>query len=257
MAGICNHMSNRLRLKGAYAKRINACCFSADGKELITGAEDLYLKLWDPDRHIEIKVIRFVHSTGKTLSISSCDFSRDGTKVVMVGGGPGYGMILETASGREIAGFEEGGFSLNGCAFSPDGKFLVVAGMDNLVHLWDVERGKVISSHPVLGGRSYPGPTHPYCFFSPDGKWVVSPGGTEQFISVWEASTGVEVRAFSAPMDVDINSCCFSRDGRLLVSANSDRTLTIWDISSGNAINHLLGHAGSVNSCCLSPMENL
>ena len=192
MAGICNHMSNRLRLR-LMPRGSMPAAFQPMGKNLLQEPKIFISKIVGSHCHIEIKVIRFVHSTGKTLSISSCDFSRDGTKVVMVGGGPGYGMILETASGREIAGFEEGCFSLNGCAFSPDGKFLVVAGMDNLIHLWDVERGKVISSHPVLGGRSYPGPTHPYRFFSPDGKWVVSPGGTEQFISIWEASTGVEV----------------------------------------------------------------
>ena len=50
-----------------------------------------------------------------------------------------------------------------------------------------------------------------------------------------------------------INSCAWSPDGTLIVSASDDRTVKVWEAASGKLLNTLSGHEGWVRSCAWSP----
>ena len=50
-----------------------------------------------------------------------------------------------------------------------------------------------------------------------------------------------------------VNACSFSPDGKMIVSASSDKTLRIWDAETGEEIKVLRGHNDSVNACSFSP----
>jgi|GEM_PF-1321689 len=49
-----------------------------------------------------------------------------------------------------------------------------------------------------------------------------------------------------------INSCVFSSDGKIFVSASDDNTLKLWDVSSGKEIRTYFGHEGQVLGCAIS-----
>jgi WD40 repeat protein len=235
----------------AHTGSINACCFSGDGKILVSASNDSLLKFWDPVRHVEVKTEDFHSNSG----IASCDISPDGSKVVAVGE-MFCGKVLETNSGKEISTFV-GSYQSTKCAFSPDGKFVITTGMHDRVYFWDSDRGTQIASHPILSERPHwVGPPHTYCIFSPDGNKVASPGDNYSTISIWEASTGFEIMRLSGhhqyPDSFTVRTCSFSPDGKRLVSASSDSTMELWDIEQGIQLKHLIGHGGGVNSCCFS-----
>ena len=50
-----------------------------------------------------------------------------------------------------------------------------------------------------------------------------------------------------------VMSLSFSRDGRRLASASSDRSVHVWDIQSGQSIATFVGHGGAVNAVAFSP----
>ncbi|MCZ2355080.1 MAG: caspase family protein [Bacteroidia bacterium] len=55
----------------------------------------------------------------------------------------------------------------------------------------------------------------------------------------------------------DVNSVCFSKDGRYLFSGSSDRQIFVWDIQAMDTVRVLSGHTASVNSLSLSPDGDL
>ena len=50
----------------------------------------------------------------------------------------------------------------------------------------------------------------------------------------------------------EVNSVAVSADGRLALSASYDRTVKVWDLTSGQELRTLAGHAGGVNSVAVS-----
>ena len=50
-----------------------------------------------------------------------------------------------------------------------------------------------------------------------------------------------------------VNSITFSPDGRLLASGSSDKTIKLWEVSTGRLLKTLKGHVEDVNSVAFSP----
>jgi len=139
--------------------------------------------------------------------------------------------------------------SVNGCAFSPDGKLIVSASGDGTLKVWDSETGQMLRS--LEGHSSFV----EGCAFSPDGKLIVS-ASWNRTLKVWDSETGQTLRSLeghSAPVE----GCAFSPDGKLIASASLDRTLKVWDSETGQTLRSLEGHSSSVKGCAFSPDSKL
>ena len=129
--------------------------------------------------------------------------------------------------------------SVNGVAFSPDGKLLAAGSGDNMVMLWDAASGKEVRT---LAATSSVGSVA----FSPDGKLLAAGSGDNTLI-LWDVASGQEVRTLTATSTV--GSVAFSLDGKLLASGSWDKsTVTLWDVASGQEVRTLTGHTGGVDS---------
>jgi WD40 repeat protein/serine/threonine protein kinase len=102
-----------------------------------------------------------------------------------------------------------------------------------------------------LGTAAYdaPGPVMAVAY-SPDGKWFVT-GDQGGQLTVRDAETG-QVR-FQAPHGQYVLSVDFSHDGRQIASGSSDKTIKIYDATTGNEIKTLVGHTDGVLSVRFSP----
>ena len=113
--------------------------------------------------------------------------------------------------------------SVNGVAFSPDGKHVVSGGSDKTVRVWNSETGEVV--HRRLEGHTH---VVNSVAFSPDGKYIVS-SSRDRTSRIWDAETGGLVSDQFHGHDRGVTSVLFSPDGKRIVSCSDDCTIRVWD----------------------------
>ncbi len=177
--------------------------------------------------------------------------------------------------------------TVDGAAFSPDGRRVVTASEDNTARIFDAATGVQIAA---LSGHSDKVRS---AAFSPDGRRVLT-ASDDRTARIWDADTGAQIAtlahddwvlsaAFSAdgrrvvtasasqrePVRIwdtasgariatfdqvtAVTRAAFSPDGRRVAIASQDRTVSVWDAAKGTRIASLTGHADAVNSAAFSP----
>jgi WD40 repeat protein len=143
---------------------------------------------------------------------------------------------------RTISGHKS---SVNRCAISPDGTFIVSASSDGTLRVWDARSGTERLNLSNQRGATW------CCAVSPDNSFIIS-GSADRTLKIWDAQTGVEIRTLFGHTD-RVNRCVVSPDGSLIISASSDMTLRVWDAKTGDNLLVLTDHKDNVNDCAVSP----
>jgi WD40 repeat protein len=76
------------------------------------------------------------------------------------------------------------------------------------------------------------------------------------FLAVWHSlpkHVSSALRCTLSGHSGPVRGSVVSRDGRVMVSASEDRTLKVWDATTGAERYTLFGHTGAVNGCAVSP----
>lgn len=133
----------------------------------------------------------------------------------------------------------------NAARLSPDGKWLITAGVDGTACLWDVATGREV--------RRFPG--HPEgvvsAVFSPDSRTVLV-GGYESAAKIWDIETGKLIRQFQANT-TGLETADFSADGNLVLTAGIDKVVRCWNVATGKEVQRFLGHTDRVATAQFSP----
>lgn len=134
--------------------------------------------------------------------------------------------------------------TVESCAFSRDGKWVLSASWDRSVRIWEAESWKCHAtfSHDTLVRHAA---------FSPEGVRIAVVSG-DTSIKIWDIDTARCVQTLSGHTDW-VRYCAFSSDGTKLISASEDHTMRLWDPLTGDCQRILSGHTDWVRACAFSP----
>jgi WD40 repeat protein len=186
-----------------------------------------------------LDTLKIIESTGPVISVA---LSPDGRRIVS-GSDDNTLRVWDADSGQLIGALAGHTDKVTSVAFSPDGHLIVSGGWDNSVRLWDARTGQPIGA-PLTGHTD----KVVSVAFSPDGRRIVS-GSADGTLRLWDAATRKLIGAIRVPIG---GTVAFSPDGRRIVSG-SDKTLMLWDASTGQQIGVLTGHTDAVTTVAFSP----
>ena len=137
------------------------------------------------------------------------------------------------------------GETVRAVAVAPDGSWLVSAGQDDTVRIWDAATG---GERATLSGQT---DLVVAVAIAPDGTWLAT-GSVNRTVQLWDAATGRELATLTGHTD-SVEAVAIAADGTWLASAGQDGTVRIWDAATGRELAILTGHTDSVEAVVIAP----
>ena len=211
---------HQLAVLRGFTGPVRAVAFSPDGALLAAGSADHTIRMWNTVRHTIVRVL-----AGDTGAIEDLAFD-PGRAVLASASADGQIRLWNTATGQVDQVISQSGRERTSVAFSPDGRMLAVAA-GQTVTLWDVTN----LAHPhvasELAGATTALTTLAY---SPTGTMVAA-GEANGDAELWNLAARTRTllpKALSGSQGL-----AFSRDGTILLTAGSYRSLRLWNTASG------------------------
>jgi WD40 repeat protein len=213
----------------------------ADEHTLICGCDDHRIQVWNlQDQHCH----RFL--TGHSGRITTLALGRTlSRRIVIASGSDDCSVKLwDLSSGQCLHTFSNLNHWVRSVTFSPTGKWLAVAGDDQLIHLWE-------TSQPTGGAKTLKDHKHwiRSIAFSPNSDEILASGGDDQITRLWNITTGSTVQEFEK-REHRIQVVAFSPDGTILASGSDDATIQLSDVASGKTIAVLQPSVSEIDSKC-------
>jgi len=233
--------------------------FSHDGRTLVTSGIEHDVRLWDPVLHRRISQAKntedgttfqiaddtrsVVLGIGQSLTLWDIEERKQiGSEI-----GDHKANIQEVAisadrrilasitqdevlsmwdveNGRRIGEPLKASASTNDLIFSPDGRVLVVTGLDNQIRLFDTQTGKEQDSSALRAKKLFGSVA-----FTPDSRILATKYGSE--VQLWDFRAQ---KPIGDPIRVPSNvlPMRFSPDGRTLAVGETNKVISFWDIDT-------------------------
>lgn len=121
-------------------------------------------------------------------------------------------------------------------------EWIATGGLDRSIIMWDTT-GKGEKSR--IDGSTVDGGMKQSIYSMVSGPNILASGGIEKVIRVWDARSGSRITKFIGHTD-NVRAILCSDDGKTFISASSDTTVKIWDLTAGRCLHTLTMHADPV-----------
>ena len=222
---------SQMAVLSEHTGEVNALTFSSDGKSLVSGSDDMTVKLWDVQTGGVVKTFH-----GHTEQVWSVSISADHARIAS--GSEDNTIHLWDIQTGECHCIIEQQDLVRYINFSPTAPQHLLFVCDGTIQQWNINGHQV---GPTCDGS--------HAAFSSDGNQFVSCKGSA--VTVQNSSSGAILAEFHAFDDVQY--CCFSPDGRLVAVA-AGWTAYVWDITSSkpHLVETFTGHTSYINSLAFS-----
>ncbi|KAJ3674632.1 hypothetical protein LUZ60_005248 [Juncus effusus] len=195
--------------------------FKDDMKHLISGSFDCTLRIWELKSGKCLNVIQ-----AHDAPVTSVHFIRDGS-IIVSGSHDGSCKIWDSATGACLKTLIEGGKgpAVSFCKFSPNGKFILVATLDDTLKLCNLANGKNLKIYTGHTNRVY---CTTATFSVTAGKYIVS-GSEDNCVYIYDLQGMNVLQKLEGHNDVVISVSCHPTENKIASAGlDNDRTVRIW-----------------------------
>ncbi len=213
---------------------------SPDGRTVATGTTSGPVVLWDLAAGAQLTCL-----VGHAVPSGGASFLPDGRHFLSAptDGDDTVALLWDLEARRPRRMLRGHGGHLLRIVSSPDGRLAATGSVDQTVRLWDLATGGEVRCYRDFRARVGA------LAFNPDGTKFISGGRSDATIIVWDCASWSEQRRMKHEGETILSLAVFP-DGKRLASAAWDRTVRIWDITTGRELRriHDLNDQGTVLS---------
>ncbi len=222
---------------GNHSQGVHCLAVSPDGRLVLIGGADEYIKLWD----IESGVCKNTlpgHKEG-TLQIA---ISHDGHFAVSIGR-DSVALVWDLITGECVGRLEGHVRDITSLSLTSTG-YLITASIDKTLRIWDLG---ALSCRKILRGHT---DKINFLATTSDGRFVIS-ASEDRKVGVWEVEQGILVNFLEGHTE-GVTCLAVSSDNSWVVSGSWDQKIRIFDLNSGECKGILEGHKGTLNCLAIS-----
>ena len=206
-----------------YGYVVYAVVWSPNGRYLVSGSEDCFLRLWDVQTGDLIAKVEEEDCCVNLIAWSP------NSKYIVTGS---WGKIVKVWTGKKlllkrIIRFEDDVLSFS---WSPDGRLLACGLSNGVIEVWDPQRGEKVMILGSEGERVFS------LSWSPDGRYLAS-GNSQGMVDIWDIENGDKVTFWiNEGHDKLIVDAAISSRGDYIVSVALNDSIRIWDGKTGKEL---------------------
>lgn len=215
----------RIRRHVGHEEVINSIDISKRGEEFIVSAsDDGYIGIWDPRAK---QAMDFIETPYPVTAVSIAEAGNE----VYSGGIDNDIRVWDLRTKKEVYKLVGHTDTITSLALSPDSQTLLSFGFDNAVRTWDVRPFAPTNRavHKYDGAQIGVEQNLVKASWDSEGKRIAA-GGGDGTVTIWDSKSGKMLHKLPGHKGI-VNDTRISPDGSMLLSASTDRTLLLGELS--------------------------
>jgi len=240
--GTCLHT-----LRG-HTSRVWDVSSAPSGLLLASASGDATTKLWDLGRQAVVCTKTLKGHEGDVYTVHF----HPAENHIATGGYDRVANLWDVRTGQLVKKFIGHSASVSHVIFNPYGNLIISGSKDNTVKFWDITSGLCIKTYSTYLGEVTS------VAMSQNGSLLLT-SSKDNSNRLWDVRTARPIRRFKGHQNTAKNflRASFGPNELLIVGPSEDEMIYIWDIMSGDLLQTLKDHTGTVYTATWNPHQSL